>query len=75
MVINFARRIVLIGGTSYAGEVKKSIFTIMNYLMTKRTVMPMHCSANTGPDGDTALFFRPVRHRQDHAVGRPGAGR
>jgi phosphoenolpyruvate carboxykinase (ATP) len=57
VVINFARKIVLIGGTSYAGEVKKSIFTVMNYLMTKRNVMPMHCSANIGPQGDTALFF------------------
>jgi phosphoenolpyruvate carboxykinase (ATP) len=57
VVINFARKIILIGGTSYAGEVKKSIFTIMNYLMTRRGVMPMHCSANIGPAGDTALFF------------------
>ena len=57
VVVNFARKIVLIGGTSYAGEVKKSIFTVMNYLMTKRNVMPMHCSANVGPNKDTALFF------------------
>ncbi len=57
VVINFARKIVLIGGTSYAGEVKKSIFTAMNYLMARRSVMPMHCSANVGPDGVSALFF------------------
>jgi phosphoenolpyruvate carboxykinase (ATP) len=57
VVVNFARKIVLIGGTSYAGEVKKSIFTVMNYLMTQSAVMPMHCSANLGPTGDTALYF------------------
>ncbi len=47
----------LIGGTSYAGEIKKSIFTIMNYLLPAREVLPMHCSANVGPDGDSAVFF------------------
>jgi phosphoenolpyruvate carboxykinase (ATP) len=57
IVVNFARKVVLIGATSYAGEIKKSIFTVMNFLMTKRAVMPMHCSANIGPDGDTALYF------------------
>jgi phosphoenolpyruvate carboxykinase (ATP) len=57
ITLNFAKRLVLIGGTSYAGEIKKSIFTVMNYLMPFRNVLPMHCSANIGPDGRTALFF------------------
>ena len=57
IVISFARRTVLIGGTDYAGEMKKSIFTVMNYLMPQRGVTPMHCSANAGPGGDVALFF------------------
>ncbi|MFN8059358.1 MAG: phosphoenolpyruvate carboxykinase [Vicinamibacterales bacterium] len=55
--VNFSKRLVLIGGTSYAGEIKKSIFTVMNYLLPQRGVMPMHCSANIGTGGDTALFF------------------
>jgi len=57
VLVNMARRIVLIGGTRYAGEIKKSVFTIMNYLMPLRDVLPMHCSANVGKDGDTAIFF------------------
>lgn len=57
ITVNFAKKLVLIGGTSYAGEIKKSIFTVMNYLMPFRGVLPMHCSANIGPDGRTALFF------------------
>jgi phosphoenolpyruvate carboxykinase (ATP) len=57
VVVNFERRLVLIGGTSYAGEIKKSIFTVLNYYLPQRNVLPMHCSANVGPDGDTAIFF------------------
>jgi phosphoenolpyruvate carboxykinase (ATP) len=56
-LVNFARKMVLIGGTRYAGEIKKSVFTLMNYLMPLREVMPMHCSANVGPQGDVAIFF------------------
>ncbi|MFZ5799358.1 MAG: phosphoenolpyruvate carboxykinase (ATP) [Desulfobulbus sp.] len=57
ILINFKKRLVLIGGTSYAGEIKKAVFTIMNYLMPKQGVLPMHCSATSGRDEDTALFF------------------
>ena len=57
IAIDFSRKIVLIGGTSYAGEMKKSVFTTLNYFLPNDSVMPMHCSANVGPAGDTALFF------------------
>ncbi|MGB2714311.1 MAG: phosphoenolpyruvate carboxykinase [Vicinamibacterales bacterium] len=57
ILVHFAKRLVLIGGTSYAGEIKKSIFTVMNYLLPLRNVLSMHCSANVGPAGDVALFF------------------
>ena len=57
IIINFAKRIVIIGGTSYAGEIKKSVFTILNYLLPNKNIFPMHCSANIGLHGDTALFF------------------
>ena len=57
ILLNIAKRLVLIGGTSYAGEIKKSIFTVMNYILPLRNVMSMHCSANVGPAGDVALFF------------------
>jgi len=57
IVLSFKKRVVLICGTSYAGEMKKSAFTIMNYLLPERGVLPMHCSANVGADGATALFF------------------
>jgi phosphoenolpyruvate carboxykinase (ATP) len=57
IAIDFSRMLVLIGGTSYAGEMKKSVFTTLNYLLPERGVMPMHCSANAGADGDSAIFF------------------
>jgi len=57
VVLSFKKRMVLICGTSYAGEMKKSAFTILNYLLPERGVLPMHCSANVGAGGATALFF------------------
>jgi phosphoenolpyruvate carboxykinase (ATP) len=57
IVLNLAERMILIGGTRYAGELKKSMFTVMNYYLPKQNVLSMHCSANTGKTGDTALFF------------------
>lgn len=57
IVLNLAEHTILIGGTRYAGELKKAMFTVMNYLLPKRGVLSMHCSANIGEAGDTALFF------------------
>ena len=57
IALNIAERMVLIGGTQYAGEMKKSIFTVLNYLLPRKGVMSMHCSANLGKSGDVALFF------------------
>ena len=57
ILINLSKKLVLICGTSYAGEIKKSIFSVMNYILPARGVFPMHCSANIGKDGDTSLFF------------------
>jgi phosphoenolpyruvate carboxykinase (ATP) len=57
VAINFTKRMILIGGSYYAGEMKKSVFTTLNYYLPAESVMPMHCSANVGKDGDVALFF------------------
>jgi len=57
IAVDLSRGIVLIGGTAYAGEMKKSVFTVLNYVLPGRGVMPMHCSANVGPAGDAAVFF------------------
>ncbi len=57
ILLNFGRKLVLIGGTHYAGEIKKSIFTVLNYLLPQKKVLTMHCSANMGADGEVAIFF------------------
>jgi phosphoenolpyruvate carboxykinase (ATP) len=57
IAVNLSEKLILIGGTAYAGEMKKSVFGILNYLLPVKGVMPMHCSANIGPKGDTAVFF------------------
>jgi phosphoenolpyruvate carboxykinase (ATP) len=57
IIINFKKKLVLIGSTSYAGEIKKAMFSIMNFVLPRNGVFPMHCSANVGKGGDTALFF------------------
>ncbi|MXO89611.1 phosphoenolpyruvate carboxykinase [Pontixanthobacter aquaemixtae] len=57
VAVNLTEKLILIGGTKYAGEMKKSVFGILNYLLPTKGVMPMHCSANIGPDGKTAVFF------------------
>ncbi len=57
VAINFSRRLVLIGGSYYAGEIKKAVFTVMNYLLPKEGVLPMHCAANAGPGGEEAALF------------------
>jgi phosphoenolpyruvate carboxykinase (ATP) len=57
IAVNFGKKIICIAGTHYAGEMKKSVFSILNYILPTKGVMPMHCSANMGPGGDTAIFF------------------
>ncbi len=57
IMVHFERRMIIIGGSHYAGEMKKSIFSVMNFLLPQKGILPMHCSANIGQDGDVALFF------------------
>src|SRR4029077_19234789 len=57
IIINFERKLAIIGGTSYAGEIKKSIFTALNYRLPLSGILSMHCSANVGTAGDVAIFF------------------
>jgi phosphoenolpyruvate carboxykinase (ATP) len=57
IALSFARKLIVIAGTEYAGEIKKSIFTVMNWILPPMGVLPMHCSANVGPEGEVALFF------------------
>ncbi len=57
IVLNFSRKLILVVGTGYAGEIKKSLFTLFNYLLPQRGILPMHCSANLGKAGDVAIFF------------------
>ncbi len=57
IAVNLTEKLILIGGTAYAGEMKKSVFGLLNYLLPPQGIMPMHCSANIGPNGDTAVFF------------------
>ena len=73
IVLSFERRLCLIGGTGYAGEMKKSVFTVLNYLLPLEGVLSMHCSANVGDDGDVGALLRALRHRQDDAVRGPTA--
>ncbi len=57
ILLNFEQKLAIIGGTGYGGEIKKSVFTVLNYILPLKGIMTMHCSANVGKDGDTALFF------------------
>ena len=57
IIINFTKKMIIIGSTSYAGEIKKAMFSVMSYLLPAKGIFPMHCSANVGQDGDAALFF------------------
>jgi phosphoenolpyruvate carboxykinase (ATP) len=57
IALDFTQRMVLIAGTAYAGEMKKAVFTLLNYLLPEQGVLPMHCSSNVGEEGDTAIFF------------------
>ena len=71
IILNFEKRLAIIGGSAYGGEIKKSIFTVMNYLLPLEGVMTMHCSANQGDDGDVALFFGLSGTGKTHPFRRP----
>ena len=73
IVLNLAKRMILIGGTRYAGELKKSMFTVMNYYMPKQGVLSMHCSANIGDGRRHRALLRPLGHGQDDALRRSAA--
>ena len=73
IALDLANGLVLIGGTQYAGEMKKAVFTVLNYLLPEKGVMPMHCSANVGADGRQRRLLRSFGYRQDDALGRSGA--
>ena len=73
IVLNFRQKLGIIGGSGYAGEIKKTVFTVLNYLLPLEGVLSMHCSANVGKGGDAAIFFGLSGHRQDDALRRPRA--
>ncbi len=73
ILVHLRRMEVIIVGTEYAGEIKKSAFTVMNYLMPDEGVLPMHSAINVGAEGDAAVFFGSQWHGQDDAVGRSAA--
>ena len=69
-ILNFTKKIILIGGTGYTGEIKKGIFSALNFILPhQKNVLSMHCSANTGKGGDTAVFFGLIRNRENYPFG------
>jgi phosphoenolpyruvate carboxykinase (ATP) len=72
ILISFSRKLILIGGTGYAGEIKKSIFTVLNYLMPDQGVLPMHASVNVGQQGAVTVFFGLSGTGENDRVDGPG---